>query len=201
MRYFLLALLAVAAPTCGSERVRIERDQSPPQTTFSALRALYGADSIATCRLPDAAPAPGATTFTTPDKGFALDLPAGWVVRPPVEEGSGGVAWIWAGPDTSRVRITRVTRGGIGPGFLTQSGTTTIVPALECASSSGESGVVWRLHDPGFGGLPADALFLGMAEAITSTGRRYKFSIQGRTKTEQERLARMVTDAVVHPPR
>jgi len=181
-------------------RLLLKGGELPEPHTIAALRATDKVAQLQSCSLPPVAAGADWVDARGPDAGFAMRLPRDWqlvnidtVSAPPMHD---PVATYRAG-DGGRVDIKRVANGNVGATFFADS-IAPLKPASECEATNDSAGSIWRFHAlANRRGGSHDVRYVGLGDAVTPGGRRYKFDVSSWTASGRDSLASIVASAVL----
>ena len=91
-----------------------------------------------------------------------------------------------------RFTVFRVATGATGPTYAAERPGVRL-PTEDCEVSTEKSGVIWAFHVTDRNGVPR---YLGDGDAVSSDGRRYKFSLGAPTKAGRDSLAAFLSLAI-----
>ena len=179
----------------GPDRA-FKRSHFPEIHEIARLRELNKLEEMAQCSLP--APSKGVAPVIAagPHFEFMINVGPEWR-RMEVDTGSAGFdpSATFRDKRGRSIRIIRVARGGVSRSFLADT-LGHDLPADECEVSDAKAGSIWLFYPPKSGGRVITKRYFGLADAITSSGKRFKFDVAANSATERDSLASIVAEAV-----
>jgi len=170
----------------------------PEVHEIARLRELNKIEKLPQCTLPPLPKGVSPVIAAGPNFNFTISVRPDWR-RTAIDTGS--VVF----PDSQvtfsdkrghNITISRVADGGMGRSFMADT-LGHPLPADECEVSKEKAGSIWSFY-------PAKSdtarlkrrRYFGLADAMTSSGKRFKFSIGAPSPEERDSLAAVVAQAV-----
>jgi hypothetical protein len=152
--------------------------------------------SLASCVLPEVAPAADWPLLATPDSGFRVRLPPGWQMRMG-DSSFGEPRTVLENDAGSRIRVARSLHAS---GRETLNMASSFGRPVElshtgpCQMGTGPSGSVWTFYAPDSAAAPLPR-YMALGALITAGGRAYRITVGAATAQERDRLVRIAADA------
>ena len=183
----------VPEPATLAELRGIHRSQPKPEGT--PARETEGVR----CELPDVRPIRPMSVVIDPTATLEITLPGDWrrigfddatdsFRMPHSRYENAATDW--------RFTVYRVATGATGPTYAASTPGVRL-PTEDCETSNGKAGVIWAFHVGERNGAPR---YAGDGDAVSSLGRRYKFSISAPTRAARDSLAAFLSLAIAGVP-
>ncbi|MEA2760823.1 MAG: hypothetical protein QOD47_107 [Gemmatimonadaceae bacterium] len=194
---FVLALCAVALEC---ERPDLVFEQAPPPTTFVGLRQLMGPPPTGPCVLPSVRLLVDSLNPITLGDSATLRLPPGWQTSALHPRDDEYADTRLALPGGARILIQRQRNGARGRSYLMYR-PGVLAKGTTCTLERAQTGAIWSRYRPDPQDTTRLLKYTALGAVVTPAGHWYSVSLWTASESDQSRLASILTEAMLLPPR